>query len=452
MGFITRVTDKVKSSPIPEKFLKEISETLPDKYKDESNYKTMLDLSRLIYTMVREHSTTVLIAMGSIKMLPRKVEKIQKNLLRLQKRNKRMKHKSLVRLIKLDDVRTHFQNLKSTSDSSNKLANVFFSAYMDVANVNQNLQDYTKQIQKIEEELRNLKKELSNDLVEKAKEETEAKNHLERKEMYDKNVKRLEADNEDGKTVWGKIIDESIKHAKKEKLDAEERLRKYTYRMYGWSTFLWKNDVELAKTEVNKWTEKLNKLNEEKKSGYDKKNSMKDIEKWKNESLNHYAKYRERQQKAKIGQKLVDEKNTLINKKYDELKTVKESLKKLMDKYTDEDESVERLMDAIYATEDFANGSVSHATNQKVFSHLGEDSLESLFMSYEELLDDENDEMKIDEQIDIVANMVDDNNNEPLFKFLQDASPMQEFPVVEKSEIKQIKNSMNSELLELKEE
>merc|ERR1712083_959879 len=267
-----RVTDKVKSSPIPEKFLKEISETLPDKYKDESNYKTMLDLSRLIYTMVREHSTTVLIAMGSIKMLPRKVEKIQKNLLRLQKRNKRMKHKSLVRLIKLDDVRTHFKNLKSTSDCSNKLANVFFSAYMDVANVNNNLQDYTKQIQKIEEELRNLKKEVSNDLVEKAKEEIEAKNHLERKEMYDKNVKRLEADNEDGKTVWGKIIDESIKHAKKEKLDAEERLRKYTYRMYGWSTFLWKNDVELAKTEVNKWTEKLNKLNEEKKSGYDKKN------------------------------------------------------------------------------------------------------------------------------------------------------------------------------------
>merc|ERR1712083_1022507 len=140
MGFITRVTDKVKSSPIPEKFLKEISETLPDKYKDESNYKTMLDLSRLIYTMVREHSTTVLIAMGSIKMLPRKVEKIQKNLLRLQKRDKRMTHKSLVRLIKLDDVRTHFKNLKSTSNSSNKLANVFFSAYMDVANVNQNLQ------------------------------------------------------------------------------------------------------------------------------------------------------------------------------------------------------------------------------------------------------------------------------------------------------------------------
>merc|ERR1712173_113549 len=135
-----------------------------------------------------------LIAMGSIKMLPRTVEKIQKNLLRLQKRNKRMKHKSLVRLIKLDDVRTHFQNLKSTSDSSNKLANVFFSAYMDVANVNQNLQDYTKQIQKIEKILRNLKKELSNDLVEKAKEESEAKNHLERKEMYDKNVERLEAD------------------------------------------------------------------------------------------------------------------------------------------------------------------------------------------------------------------------------------------------------------------
>merc|ERR1712083_1215766 len=143
-----RVTDKVKSSPIPEKFLKEISETLPDKYKDESNYKTMLDLSRLIYTMVREYSTTVLIAMGSIKMLPRKVEKIQKNLLRLKMLNKRMAHKSLVRFIKLDDVRTHFQNLKSTSNSSNKLANVFFSAYMDVANVNQNLQDYTKQIQK----------------------------------------------------------------------------------------------------------------------------------------------------------------------------------------------------------------------------------------------------------------------------------------------------------------
>jgi len=452
MGFITRVTDKVKSSPIPKKFQEEISQILPDEYKDESNYKTMLDLSRLIHTMIREYSTTVLLAMGSIKMLPQKVEKIQKTMLRYKKRNKRMAHKSLVRVIKLDDVRTHFQNLKSTSDSSNKLAEVFFSAYMEVANVNNDLQDYTKQIREIEKILRNLKKEVSNALVEKVKEESEAKNSLERKEMYDKNVKNLEDDNKNGKSVWENIIDEGIKNAEKEKLDAEERLRKYTYRMYGWSTFLWKNDVNLAKTEVKKWTEELNKLNEEKKSGYNEKNSMKDIEKWKDESLKYSAKHREHQQKAEMGQKLVEEKNKLIQEKYAELETVKKSLKKLMDKHAGKDESVERLMDAMDATADFANGSLSQATSQAVFSQLGKDSLETLFLSYEELLDDEDDEIEIDDQIEIVAEMVDSNNKEPLFGFLQDSSPIQEFPVVEKSKIKQIKNSMESELLEFKEE
>jgi len=451
-GFITTVTDKVKSSPIPPKSQEEIAKILPEKYKDESNYKTMLDLSRLISIMVREYSTTVLIAMGSIKMLPRKVEKIQKTMLRLQKRNKRMAHKSLVRVINIDDVRKHFQSLKSTSDSSNKLAEVFFSIYMEVANVNKDLKDLRKSIGINEKKLISLKRERADALVAKVKHESEAKNSLERKEMCDKNISNLEDDNKNGKSVWENIINESIKHAEREKKNSEERLRKYTFNMYGWRTFAWKNDVELAKNEVEKWTQELNKLNQEKKSGYNEKNSKKNILDWKNKSLEYSSMHRENEQKAQMHQKIVKEKDDLISNKNTELETFRASLKKLMAKHADKDESVERLMDAMDATAEFANGSLSQATTQRVFSKLGQDSLGALFLPYEELLDDEKDEIQIDEQIEIVADMVESNNEEQLFAFLQDSSPMQQFPVVEKSKIKELKNSVSPELLEFKQE
>lgn len=445
-SFISQSTDSIKARDI-KKYREELLPIIPHEYKNEK-LENILDLSKLVYLLVRKYSLTMLLALNEIRMLPSKVEQLKRTLNRYQKRKKTMSVEKMGRLINLDTIKTHFQSLESVCTAGQELSLKFFNVYIEIGGVQSKAKDYLKQIQENTSKIIELKKELAEKLDLQAKREVEAKKSFETARMLVKHVNDLEKNYKDGKSVWVKVIDHGIERAKNEKSNAEERLRDYTYKAWGPFKRVWENDVKLAQEEVDKWTKELQKLRDEKKSGYSKKKSDDQIIHFKKESSRYTAEGRKQEVEAAAAKQKAEAITVEIKKLDTKLKEVKNALDKARKGLVEENESTDRLISAMDATRDFAYASQSQVFVQKTTKNQLGGSAKDLFWTYEDLFEEES----IDDQLAAVDAIEEENDKFLLIKFLADALPMQEYPMVERTEFSQLKNSIKHQLLENKKE
>jgi len=436
MNFIKNVTQEINDKPLSPEMIKKIQEIVgPD-----ADPKNMFELSKLIRYTVQEYAVVTLISMAALQSVRGKVNKLHKTL-SLYQRMKKAKYpvSKMTKLFKIEELEKHFQNLQSVSTKGCTLANIFFDSYQSFASVPEALKDYIDRRKKLEDKLETKLLEMGDIIKDKAITEANINSQEKLEKIYNDYSKQFSGDSTNQKATWEKITNDGIEKAKDEKNKSEERLRRYTYRMYGVFTGVWKNDVNLAENEVNKWTSELNRLFAEKKNGF-QDNSKIQAEKY--------------YQKSFEARKLVDQYNGELKvivsreeKLNSEILSMKENLEKLDSRkkelFTDlgqENDSVDRLIKAVDATSAFASGAVDQAIGQKVYTAICGDSVLTTFLPFEGLLDDEVD--NIGEQIDWIDEIEKECQGDGLLTFLSDSKTLSSYPLLEDKQLKQIENSM----------
>jgi len=264
MHFIESVTTEMNETKVPLKIVQDIQKIMPG-----ASVSNLLEFSVLIRRSVQEYSIVVLKSMLKLKDFPTKVKKLS-NVATMYERMGRelIPVKKLGRLFTVEEVKEIFTSLENLSNQGFLLANYFFDMYQKNAPLSKDLKEYIQKKNSLNTALESAIKKQGEIMREKIIEEEKSKLHEGFKTMYKEYVTDLSDSSTNKRVMWGKIVDTGIQKAKTEKQKAEDRLRKYTYKMYGGYISVWKNDVIQARVEVKTWSERLDKLTEEKKNGF----------------------------------------------------------------------------------------------------------------------------------------------------------------------------------------
>jgi len=436
MDFVRSITLELNEKEIPAHMIEEVKKLMPDK-----NIRTVSDLAKLIRSSVEEYSMIVLLSMSKLKRFPTKVKMLAKVAEVYEKvGNKAISINKLKRMFDLKQLEENFKSLRSLTNEGLDLASFFFEMYEKIAPLSKDLKDFLKRKKILNTRLQ---KELNFQeiaLKEKIAAERNCTLQEDLQAMYGRYIKDLSSSSTDKKTVWAQIVDTDIEKAKTEKVNAEKRLRDYTFRMYGVFTSLWKNDVAQARIDVAKWTEVLDRLTEEKKKGF-QDNLTEKIQEYKNlkiEADNDAKQYRNRLDE------IIDPDLERIK---DKIKDIERDIEAqngrkqgILNGTGDDRASAERLIEALEATESFATASLQQTIAQNTFQQGHEDDYGLLFTLLEDLFIE--DTLSLETQkiyIEQIENIAKDSQ---LLSFLAESNSLLTYPVLEKIQLERIDQQM----------
>lgn len=442
MDFVRSITTEMNERELSDDITSKIKEFVPDE-----DVNTVFDFAKMIRLSVQNYSTVVLKSMSKLRHLPTKVKKLSKVANSYEKMGKEIiPIPKLERLFNIGELRRSFRNLGHLTNKGLFLANHFFEVYQQIAPISKDLKDFLGQKKKLNTELESALKAQEKVFREKISIERKLKLNQELKAMYQGYIKDLSTSSTNKQSIWATIVDTDIKKAKTEKLNAEQRLRDYTYRMWGAFESTWKNDVELAKIEVEKWTGVLHNLTVEKKKGLKNDDNMEKKKENYNELLiKAVTEIQEHENNLKTVMKhKLDEIETNIERIRSAIEDQKKRKKELFENNADSRASAERLIDAIESTESFATASLQQAIAQDTFAEGHVDEYKEIVFVLEDLFDEHStlQEQKINIQL------IEDSMMEtPVISFLNDCTSLLSYPFMEKAAIQAMDQEINKRLL-----
>jgi len=440
LDFIESVTTEMNGTKVPLKMVKDIQKIMPG-----ASVSNLLEFSVLIRRSVQDYSIVVLKSMLKLKDFPTKVKKLSKIATMYERMGRELiPVKKLERLFTVEEVKEIFTSLENLSNQGFQLANYFFDMYQKNAPLSKDLKDYIQKKNSLNTALELAIKKQGEIMREKIIEEAKFNFHEGFKTMYEEYVTDLSDSSTNKKAVWEKIVDTGIQKAKTEKQQAEDRLRKYTFRMYGVFTSWWVNDVAQARVEVRTWSERLDKLTEEKKNGF-----QDDVE----EKIKSYkTKIVEAEVEVKkyqgcliniIEPKLQEVRDNITHIK-EEIKAEEQRKNKLFEGMADARASAERLIDAIDATNAFAVAAVQQAFTQTTFQTAHESEFQKLLFNLEDLFEEG---VSLDEQKILLEGLQESIEDTPLLTFLNNVGSLLTYPTLNRAEIQAIDQQLNTQLL-----